>query len=341
MATSKRGYSGLSGLVGDSDTEESRFEQPNAMPTPDSAAENMPPAKKGRGRPKATVSKVINTKASARRVSGAKAGPTKKGRPALKDKTNALPDADDTEEVDEFDGPADTMAASGDELDDSVLAVKQKKVTKPAAKTLRNTKASKAGRTTRSSIGENIQVDAKKPALTKKPAAAKRAPSVKSKVKDEVIQESQQQESMMEVDDEDVVIQDEPVAKKSEVVQRTHSTKSKPREQVIQETQDSMIEVDDGDVDMADELSPQPILRQTNLKQSTSQVRPAQIPRRRAGSASDSERDPNTRRKLGEMTKKLENLDLKYRNLREIGVTQADQKFEQLRKQHEQSKKGS
>jgi hypothetical protein len=30
--------------------------------------------------------------------------------------------------------------------------------------------------------------------------------------------------------------------------------------------------------------------------------------------------DPATRRRLGELTKKLENLDLKYRNLREVGV---------------------
>jgi Chromosome segregation protein Csm1/Pcs1 len=59
--------------------------------------------------------------------------------------------------------------------------------------------------------------------------------------------------------------------------------------------------------------------------------------RRRAGSASDTERggDPNLRRKLGDVTRKFENIDLKYRNLKEVGISEANVNMEKLRKQCE------
>ncbi|KIV84365.1 hypothetical protein PV11_00150 [Exophiala sideris] len=56
--------------------------------------------------------------------------------------------------------------------------------------------------------------------------------------------------------------------------------------------------------------------------------------RRRAGSASDAERgDPNLRRKLGDVTRKFENVDLKYRNLKEVGIHEANANMDKLRKQ--------
>lgn len=56
--------------------------------------------------------------------------------------------------------------------------------------------------------------------------------------------------------------------------------------------------------------------------------------RRRAGSTSDTERgDPNLRRKLGDITRKFENVDLKYRNLKEVGINEANANMEKLRKQ--------
>src|SRR6202012_3516288 len=58
--------------------------------------------------------------------------------------------------------------------------------------------------------------------------------------------------------------------------------------------------------------------------------------RRRAGSASDTERgDPNLRRKLGDVTRKFENIELKYRNLKEVGISEATANMEKLRKQCE------
>ena len=56
--------------------------------------------------------------------------------------------------------------------------------------------------------------------------------------------------------------------------------------------------------------------------------------RRRAGSASDTERgDPNLRRKLGDITRRFENVDLKYQNLKEVGINEANANMEKLRRQ--------
>lgn len=64
----------------------------------------------------------------------------------------------------------------------------------------------------------------------------------------------------------------------------------------------------------------------------------------KAAGTSDNETagsEPALRRKLGEMTKKYENLDAKYRNLREVGVVEANANFEKLRKQCEATTTGT
>jgi hypothetical protein len=47
------------------------------------------------------------------------------------------------------------------------------------------------------------------------------------------------------------------------------------------------------------------------------------------------------RRKLGEVTKKYENLHLKYQDLREIGLKEAERNFERLKKQSEEKTKST
>ncbi|KAJ5341562.1 Monopolin complex subunit Csm1/Pcs1 [Penicillium brevicompactum] len=51
--------------------------------------------------------------------------------------------------------------------------------------------------------------------------------------------------------------------------------------------------------------------------------------------------DPELRRRLGELTKKHDALDIKYRNLREIGILEANANMEKLRKQNEAITKAS
>lgn len=50
--------------------------------------------------------------------------------------------------------------------------------------------------------------------------------------------------------------------------------------------------------------------------------------------------DPDLRRKLGDMTKKYETLEAKFRNLREIGILEANANFEKIRKQCESATNG-
>ena len=88
----------------------------------------------------------------------------------------------------------------------------------------------------------------------------------------------------------------------------------------------------ESDTDDAMDLVEQPKPR--NASRQHSRMRQEAPLRRRAGSASDTERgDPNLRRKLGDVTRRFENVDLKYRNLREVGINEANSNMEKLRKQ--------
>ena len=120
-------------------------------------------------------------------------------------------------------------------------------------------------------------------------------------------------------------------------------------EKIIQDTQ-APVETDQSmlpEEDPEDQEMPQPAFhRPTNARNTSQQRRPLPIPRRRAGSASSTERhtgvgEAATRRKLGEITKKFENLDLKYRTLRETGIKEAEANFERLRIQSESKAKAA
>jgi hypothetical protein len=65
-------------------------------------------------------------------------------------------------------------------------------------------------------------------------------------------------------------------------------------------------------------------------------------PRKRklGGTGSEQGGDPELRRRLGELTKKHDALESKYRNLREIGIVEANTNMEKLRKQSETVTKG-
>ena len=115
---------------------------------------------------------------------------------------------------------------------------------------------------------------------------------------------------------------------------------------IIPETQQAPLDADvsmlQAEEDLEDDI-PQSVFRRSNNKRSNSRQPQPFLAKRRAGSASDTDRatgDPATRRKLGEMTKKFENLDMRYRNLREIGIKQAEVNFEKLRVESEASING-
>lgn len=61
---------------------------------------------------------------------------------------------------------------------------------------------------------------------------------------------------------------------------------------------------------------------------------------KRSASLSDNESDPSVRRRLGEMTKKYEALEARYKDLKNITVTEAEKTFDQLKKTSDERGQG-
>lgn len=107
---------------------------------------------------------------------------------------------------------------------------------------------------------------------------------------------------------------------------KTAQTQSKPLPDVLPE--DELLESDEDEM----QIDTQPVA--CNVSRNNSRLATSTSYRRRAGSASDAERgDPNLRRKLGDITRKYENMDLKYRSLKDVAVSEAAANMDKLRKQ--------
>lgn len=302
MPKLKHGQSTLSGLI-DSDSEDAQFI--DAMPTPESAAENIPLEKRARGRPKVAPAKVTKAKAPARRTSGRLIAKTKSQpqvtakskRPALADKTNQQ-NASETEEVEDFDSNED-VDMEGQDLDDSIVAMKK----------------------------------AKPKATKKKPTTAAKGKAAK---------EASQIHNIIAAETPEVSKPEARVTKKRGPSKKELPAEPSP-ERIVMETQVLPMDIDaDAEEDEVVEKTITKTAHNASRAGLNSRHRQPSVQRRRAGSASDTERnDPTLRRKLGEVTKKYENLHLKYQDLREIGLKEAERNFERLKKQSEEKTKGT
>ncbi|OJD29766.1 chromosome segregation protein [Diplodia corticola] len=110
-----------------------------------------------------------------------------------------------------------------------------------------------------------------------------------------------------------------------------------PPTMIVPETQgdpDSM-DIEPSIEDIPELPETQPLPRQNNRARSVSKQRATASFRRGGSIVSETERpsnDPALRRKLGDLTKKFENLDVKYQNLRDVGVRDAGVNFENLKR---------
>ena len=292
----------LSGLI-DTDVEDDTSNmEADAFPTPDSNQENVGPAKKKGGRGKPTTKRSTKVKPASRRVSGESVAPRKaapkkaapkktaaKRRP-LKEQTN-IQHAEDTEEVDEFEG----QGQEDTNMDESVEP-------KQAAK--RKAPAKKAGRPPKPSLVQQVNVTEKDGEFEYTPTAIRQIKGTK--------------------------IPSVSNAQKPNTNKRQASVEPRRHEKVIPETQVPMDTEPSGFPDedeYNEDAVPQSVYRRTNNAHNNTHQRQPLAARRRAGNVSDTERgggDPATRRKLGEMTKKFETMELKYRNLRENVSKQAE-----------------
>lgn len=88
---------------------------------------------------------------------------------------------------------------------------------------------------------------------------------------------------------------------------------------------------------------PQSTLRPRKHIRSDSRTRHRSDPRSRTGSVSDTDRatsDPALRRRLGDATRQLDNLTIKYNHLHDVGIKEAEANFEKLKAQSEARAKG-
>lgn len=291
------GKSKLSGLI-DSDSEDGR----DAMPTPDSTLENMPQlSSRPRGRPKAASGKVTKPKTVQRRLSGRAAKGKRGKRPALIDRTNQQ-NANDTEEVDEFEGQGDHQMAGDMSQDELEEAAPQQNARRAPGSTTR-------GRKMQARQGENSKMELD---VSEIPATQIFPNSTTKKV-----------------------------SKKKQTAKKVPNEIVEEASKIIHETQASPMDLDVSEEDSFHEPTPRLAAPPKARHRSPVRSRQTSTTRRRPGSASDTERsDPAIRRKLGDITRKFENLDLKYRNLREIGVKEAEHNFEKLSKQSEEKTRG-
>ena len=296
----------------DSDMEDELDSAEQAQPSPDSNQENnAAPGRKGR--PKGGKAASARFTKTARRTSGGaiagkkKAAPKKKAagkRVPLKEQAN-VQNPDDTEEVDEFNVP---VAEEEDPIED---------------------------------VSMEEQPPAQEPPKRKKPAARGRKAAPK---------EPKPQPKSTEKDGE---FEYTPMRNGDAGFMHTlpaNKDASKPAAgrkgavKEIPETQSEPMDVDPPSVPEVDEDAiPLSTYRQASNFRAGSRTRQPPVNRRRGGSASDTERtgnDPALRRKLGDMAKKVENLEMRYNNLREVGVKEAAANFEKMKVQSEAKTKG-
>ncbi|KAI9774626.1 MAG: hypothetical protein M1840_002875 [Geoglossum simile] len=327
MSRRTTSLSTLSAMI-DSDSEAYNSD-PDAMLTLDSAVGVVADGSKSRRQPKGIVGKSSKAKGSSRRVSGASVLGVRKNAPMKKTLGNkahrrqALAEqadgryGSDTEEVEEF--VDQDESAMVDDLDTQPVRAKQasKRSKPPAARTTKATNPRAKGQAPKSVPSRaEYTVDKEELSLeaTRRVGRATTASRIKTSSR----------------------------GKRQTSAEPRNVRAKYADERVVLETQ---MDVDTSAITLEDDdevgPTPRPTVQHTSRARSVSKTRELpscqpSIGRKRAGSGSDVERggraDPLLRRKLGDITKKFENLDLKYRNLREVGIKEAEYNLEKLKK---------
>lgn len=191
-------------------------------------------------------------------------------------------------------------------------------------------------------MDENAFVDAEDEDVVVKPRgrpANKTKPSKKPELESNIAQED------MEVEQTPLMVQSSHAASKPKTVapKVIKAAKAPLKKRIISE---AIEETQMEDVIIQDEVDEIETLSHPQVKavqaRTESRARQESVIRRRAGSASDTERgDPNLRRKLGDITRKFENIDTKFRQLKEVGITEANANVDKLRRQCEATTEAS
>lgn len=289
----------------------------DALPTPDSNQDISAPTGKGRaprGRPKATASKPAKVKAASRRLSG-RLAVVKKEVP-IKKKT----------------------AAKRVVLKEQ----KNKQNRQPRAVGIDEDQAQVES----NGDGSTVSIDE----LVTKEQTPKRGRPVRKQLELAIVQEKNPVENDGEFEYTPTVVRQtkKPLqVKQATAGKRNPSADALYSSKVIPETQAVPMDLDssnfpDGNVDSR-EVVPESIPRKLSGRGANLRTRQPLLSQMRADSASDAEQahdNSTTRKRLAEMTKKFENLDTRYKTLKEVGIKEAQINFERLKEQSEGKTKG-
>lgn len=178
--------------------------------------------------------------------------------------------------------------------------------------------------------GEDVEDVLATPPGSDEPAARKRGARGRPK-KDAVIPDSvlKKDASMGARRDRKATEGEEPVSAEDESSE-------------IPETQEAPFLMD-VDVEEDDQVEDLPVLSRFSAPPSAHRQGIYHLPSsasKRSSNTLDHESDPSIRRRLGEMTKKYEALEAKYKDLKNVAVTEAEKTFDRLRKTSEERAQG-
>lgn len=277
----------------------------NALPTPDSNTENKAPTRKARG-PAANTKAKMPAKAPAkerpaatRRVSGSSVLGTTKAANVNK-KAPIKP----ARKV-----LAERNIANGSDTEEVDEFAEEDAMAAP--------KAAKRGRPAKAPKAASEDPTAEAPAPTKRG----RKPTMKDTAasKDSKSKTASRSKAARQVEDED------------QAEQLTIPETQADRDDDAMDIEES-IEMDE----IPDSMPPPPMPSSIRAPRQTTKARQTSTGPRRAGSASDSERDPQLRRKVGDLTRKLEAMTVKYDALKDAASSGKESNFDQLKKKTEQ-----
>ena len=119
-----------------------------------------------------------------------------------------------------------------------------------------------------------------------------------------------------------------------------HAAKEVPETQADDNADTSLPVEDDLEEEETLELV---VTKRSNIGRAPLNLKHPLPARGREGSPSEAEQgmgDPALRRKLGDMTRKYDSISVKYRDLRDVGIKEAETNYENMRQQAENNRKG-
>lgn len=136
---------------------------------------------------------------------------------------------------------------------------------------------------------------------------------------------------------------DEPATKRGGRKKGDTSATVKDEPSEIPETQvDNMMDVDEADEE-EDQVEDLPTFSRYSAPPSVQRNGYYQAPAsasKRPATSSSYDNDPSVRRRLSEMTRKYEALERQYKDLKNVGVTEAEKTFDRLKKTSEEKTQG-